>query len=108
MSMDVVLTVSLLGPDKRRRNRFDEAMIERGWWKLPDVPESYQVGFRGMSDDQEIVHECEQDVKAAAQLTGVTRFQATCLISPEQPDGSALESDEDDAGSRLDLGEWGC
>ena len=105
MWVDVLLTVSLLGPDRRQRNRFDEAMIERGWWKLPDVPECYQVGFRDVADDRDVVQECEQDVKTAAQMTGVTRYQATCLISPDSSGPSAIEGESDDMGSSLDLGE---
>ena len=72
---------------------------------MPNDPKSYQIGFRNVTDDQDIVQECEQDVKEAARMTGVTRYQATCLVSPDQSGSSAIDGEADDVGSSLDLDE---
>lgn len=84
MWLDVTLLVSLAGEAESRRNRFDDAMLRRGWAKDPEAHDAYRVAFRGAESDEEIVQICERDVKQSAYVAGVGAFQATCLIAGEE------------------------
>lgn len=98
MPVDVTLIVSLLGPDADRRGEFNRAMSRRGWWLREDSTDSYRVAFDAVDSDEEVVHVCERDVKQAAYVAGVSRYQATCLIADDEQerefDGNCSDYDE--------------
>jgi hypothetical protein len=85
MPVDVTLIVSLLGPDADRRDQFNRAMARRGWWLRDKSADSYRVAFDAVENDEQVVQVCEQDVKQSAYVAGVSRYQATCLISADEP-----------------------
>jgi hypothetical protein len=83
MWLDVTLLVSIDSDAEFRRNRFDEAMLRRGWSTDPEAHDAYRVAIRGAESDDEIVQICERDVKQSAYVAGVGAFQATCLIADQ-------------------------
>ena len=100
--VDVILVVALENCGEDQRKSFESAMLRRGWWKMRDVENGYRVGFSNAGDDEEIVQISERDVRESAYVAGVAKFDATCLIAPDDS-GSAGEGELSDSGSRPDL-----
>jgi hypothetical protein len=98
MPVDVTLIVSLLGPDAGRRDEFNRAMARRGWWLRDKSTDSYRVAFEAVDSDEQVVQVCEQDVKQSAYVAGVSRYQATCLISADEaePESDGHRTDYDE------------
>jgi hypothetical protein len=98
MPVDVTLIVSLLGPDADRRDEFNRAMARRGWWLRDKSADCYRVALEATESDEQVVQVCEQDVKQSAYVAGVSRYQATCLISADdrEPESGRNCSDYDE------------
>lgn len=97
-----MLIVELENCDEDRRKSFSTAMSRRGWWKVEDAANGYRIGFSNATDDDEVVQICERDVRESAYVAGVARYDATCLIAP---DDSAADSGRGlgDSGGRPDF-----
>ena len=96
MLVDVILIAALEDCDDERRKSFAKAMSRRGWWRMRDVESGFRIGFNNASNDSEIVQICERDVRESAYVAGVEKFDATCVIVP---DDSATVEQQSDAGS---------
>jgi hypothetical protein len=95
MWVDVSLLVTLLGDDNERRAAFSRAMTRRGWQASPDAPDTYRVSFSEPENDDEVVQICTRDVQDSAYVSGVSRFQATCLIAADSVAACDADSDDD-------------
>ena len=81
MWVDVSLLVTLLGDDNERRAAFTRALERRGWSVSADAPDAYRVSFREPPSDDEVVNICTRDVQDSAYVSGVTQYQASCMLA---------------------------
>lgn len=80
MSADVLVVMDFYDADQTQRNAF-AAQVERSRWQHhPVLANAYYTSWPEQADDEDVVRESEIDMKNAATLAGIDRWDATCIL----------------------------
>ena len=60
-------------------HRFDAAMHRRGWES--SGTDAFRTGFTDVQSEEQTVQAIEQDVRQSAYVSGISNYEAACVLS---------------------------
>lgn len=82
-----------------QRDSFDAAMRRRGWES--SGTDAFKTGFTDVQSDEQTVNLIEQDIRQSAYVSGISKFEAACILS-DGPLASSMVEHIDIRDSLLD------
>jgi len=79
--VNVMLFVDLPEATPWQREQFHDRMRERDWRPMPDHANTFCTRVRGPASDREIIRLSEDDAAVAAEASGLSQWEAVCVLS---------------------------
>lgn len=80
MSAEVLVVMEFYDADQTQRNAFAAQFSARRWQHHPALANAYFTEFEDGYEDEVMVAASELDMDRAAQIAGIERWDATCIV----------------------------
>ena len=80
MSAEVLVVMEFYDADQTQRNAFAAQFSARRWQHHPALANAYFTEFEDGYEDAVMVAASELDMDRAAQIAGIERWDATCIV----------------------------